>query len=318
MHLYKKIYEAINTGIQKALALDDEDVSIIYQHKKIVNNFNAVSYYVDELLQDLDIEYNYEQIIKYYKESGYKYKVKNFDELRNIFDKIKDIKNVSFEWISNMKDYISIVLDDGSEIYINEKTDKKPLFLKLANDNILCTENEILIYLYEDHYIPQRTYQWYTRCVQIQKYQWHTKCVQIQKDEYLIKDVSIAEKDYSGYETCLRIHDIVSKDPDTYGNVPAIDYCLNLNGINGYQGYLPSIGQLRIISANVNIINYVLKFLNFKKLNIHHNNEYDDYWWSSTEYSDDYSWYLCNGKVYISGKVGYNYCVLPLFVRIKN
>ncbi|WQJ53402.1 MAG: hypothetical protein [Wendovervirus sonii] len=205
MNLYNKIYEAINTGIQKALILDDgDDVSIIYQHKKIINNANAISYYVVDLLQDSDIEYNYEQIIKYYEETGYTYKIKNFNELKIIFDKIKDIENVSFEWISNMKDYVSIVLGDKSEInfYEEHHSNKKPLFLKLSNDDILSTENEILIYLQGDHYINKEKYQW-------QK----TECIQIQSDEYCIKDRNIAEKNYSGYENCLRIHNIVSKEP---------------------------------------------------------------------------------------------------------
>ncbi|WQJ53933.1 MAG: hypothetical protein [Wendovervirus sonii] len=108
-HLYKNFYEAINTGIQKALVLDDEDdISMNYQHKKIINNKNLLPYYVSELLKGVDIEYNYEQIIRYYNETGYNYKVKNFNELRNIFDRIKDIENISWEWIENMKDYISI------------------------------------------------------------------------------------------------------------------------------------------------------------------------------------------------------------------
>ncbi|WQJ53369.1 MAG: hypothetical protein [Wendovervirus sonii] len=246
MNLYNKIYEAINTGIQKALILDDEDVSIIYQHKKIVNNTNLMPYYVDDLLQGSDIEYDYEQIIKYYEETGYTYKVKNFNELKAIFDKIKDIENVSFEWISNMKDYISIILDDSSEINFYEETDKTSLFLKLANDDILGTENEILIYLHDKHYIPEK------------EYQWQIKRVQIQPDEYLInikkggmeKAIEIAEKDYSGYENCLRIHDIASKEPEKYGKIPAINYCLKKK-VNSYQGYLPSMGQLRIMSDNI-------------------------------------------------------------------
>ncbi|WQJ53404.1 MAG: hypothetical protein [Wendovervirus sonii] len=203
--LYKKLYEAINTGIQKALILDDEDdVSIIYQHKKIVNNENLLPYYVSELLNDTDIEYNYEQIINYYKETGYTYKVKDFNELKSIFDKIKNIENISLEWI-DMKDYISIVLEDKSEINFYEETGKKSLFLKFANDDILGTENEILIYLHNNYYIQQ-------------KFQWQTKEKQIQSNEYLINVKTYgswknakraAEKDYTGYKTCLRIQDIV-------------------------------------------------------------------------------------------------------------
>ncbi|WQJ53475.1 MAG: hypothetical protein [Wendovervirus sonii] len=309
-NLYRKLYEAINTGIQKALILDDkDDISMNYQHKKIVNNSNVISYYVNDLLNEADNEYNYEQIIKYYKETGYKYKVKDFNELRNIFDKIKNFKNVSFEWL-DMKDYISIVLKDNTEINFYEKTNKKQLFLKFANDDILGTENEILIYLDDEHYIPK------------EKYQWQTKYVQIQSDEYLInmgkygtykKAIEIVNKDYSGYENCLRIHDIVSKDPDTYGEIPAIEYCLNQK-VNGYQGYLPSMGQLKIMSNNTDLINYIFKYLNFKKINKLNKG----YWWSSTEYNLNNSWYLAEGYINSLNKVKYNFCIFPLFALKKN
>ncbi|WQJ53843.1 MAG: hypothetical protein [Wendovervirus sonii] len=299
--LYKKIYEAINTGIQKALVLDDEDdISMNYQYKKIANDVNLISYYVDELLQDPGIEYNYEQIIKYYEETGYKYKVKDFNELKNIFNIIKDIENVSWEWVENMKDYISIVLEDDTEIYFNEKTDKKALFLKFANDDILNTENEILIYLNRNHYI-------------IKKYKWQTKYISIQDEKILIKNRNIAEKDYSGYENCLKIQDIVSGNFDTYGEIPAISYCLNQE-VNGHQGYLPSIGQLKAISDNLNMINYVLSYLKLNRIYLNTNNWC---WWSSTEYSKCHSWDLSNGNIYYEGKVYDNNKVLPLFTCMK-
>ncbi|WQJ53478.1 MAG: hypothetical protein [Wendovervirus sonii] len=304
-YLYKKIYEAIKTGIQKALVLDDEDdISMNYQHKKIANNSNAISYYVNDLLQDSNIKYNYGQIIKYYNETGYTYKVKDFNKLKNIFDKIKDIEDASFEWISNMKDYVSIVLEDNSEINFYEETDKKSLFLKLANDDILNTENELLIYLYEDHYIPKEEYQCQTEEEQIQY-----------DDEYLIDDKNMAEKDYSGYETCLRIQNIVQNDPEIYGEITAIDYCLNLNDINGYQGYLPSMGQLRIMSDNIDMINYVFKYLNLNEIKDLNN----DWWWSSTELSGSHSWFLNYGRTYDYGNKAYDYFhIFPLFALKKN
>ncbi|WQJ53230.1 MAG: hypothetical protein [Wendovervirus sonii] len=302
-NLYKKIYEAINTGIQKALVLDNEgDVSIIYQHKKIVNNINVISYYVEELLNDADIEYNYEKIINYYKETGYKYELNNFEELRIIFDKIKNIEDASFEWISNMKDYISIILEDKSEINFYEETDKNPLFLKFANDDILGTENEILIYLYDEHYIFKK------------EYRWQSEWVQIQLNKYLINDRNITNKDYSGYETCLRIQDIVSNDSKKYGEVPAIDYCLNLNDIKGYQGYLPSMGQLRILSDNIDIINYIFKYLNLKEINELNKG----YWWSSSEYGNNHSWILDHGRTNYNLKVYSFYRIFPLFAVKKN
>ncbi|WQJ53229.1 MAG: hypothetical protein [Wendovervirus sonii] len=301
-NLYKKLYEAINTGIQKALVLDDdEDVSIIYQHSKIVNNTNLMPYYVNELLQDSNNKFiNYKQIIKYYKESGYAYKVKDFNELRNIFDKIKDIENASFEWISNMKDYVSIVLDDNSEINFYEEPKENPLFLKLANDDILNTENEILIYLHEKH------------GVSLDEYRWQSKEVQIQPDEYLINDKNIANKDYSGYENCLRIQDIVSKEPKKYGYISAINQCLKKK-VNDYQGYLPSMGQLKILSDNIDMINYIFKYLNLNEIKDLSN----DCWWSSTEHNYYNSWYLDYYRTeYRSKAYGVNR-IFPLFAVKK-
>ncbi|WQJ53486.1 MAG: hypothetical protein [Wendovervirus sonii] len=309
--IYKKLYEAINTGIQKALVLDDEDdVSINYQHKKIVNNSNVISYYVDDILKDSNNKFiNYKQIIKYYKETGYTYKVKNLNELKNIINKIKKFKNVSFEWISNIKDYVSIILEDNSEINFYEKIDKKPLFLKFANDDILGTENEILIYLYEDH------------CVSKEIYKWQTERIQIQPDEYLInmkkygtyeKAIEIAKTDYSVYENCLRIYNIVSKEPEKYGEVPAIDQCLKLN-INGYQGYLPSMRQLRILSDNIGMINYIFKYLNLNEIE----DLNEDCWWSSSESTSSNSWYLSYGSTYDYNKVD-NFRIFPLFAVKKN
>ncbi|WQJ53920.1 MAG: hypothetical protein [Wendovervirus sonii] len=300
--LYKKLYEAINTGIQKALILDDEDdVSIIYQHKKIINNPIKMYNYVALLLNNDDTEYYYEQIMNQYKINGDTYKVKNFNELKNIFDKIKDIENVSFEWISNMKDYVSIVLEDCTEINFYEKTDKKPLFLKFANDDILNTENEILIYLYDDHYIFKK------------EYRWQSKEVQIQPKEYLINDRNSAQKDYSGYENCLRIQDIVSKDPKKYGGIPAINQCLKKK-VNIYQGYLPSMGQLKIMYDNIDMINYIFKYLNLNEIKNFNN----DWWWSSTEYSYYSSWYLTAGSTNIGTKVYYCHHIFPLFALKKN
>ncbi|WQJ53309.1 MAG: hypothetical protein [Wendovervirus sonii] len=303
-YLYNKIYEAINTGIQKALVLDDEDdISMNYQHKKIINNSNAIFYYVDDLLNEADNEYNYEQIINYYNETGYTYKVKDFTELRNIFDKIKNFKNVSFEWIENLKDYISIVLEDNSEINFYENPGMFPLFLKIANDDILGTENEILIYLHKNHYIPKSE----------MTYRWQTKEVQIQPNEYLIDNKNIANKDYAGYKNCLMIHDIVSKDPDTYGNVPAIEYCLNQK-VNGYQGYLPAMGQLRLMSDNIDMINYIFKqlgLIKIKDLNT-------CFWWSSTENNNDCSWLRYYGNTNYVGNKVYDLRIFPLFTIKKN
>ena len=93
-NLYNKIYEAINTGIQKALILDDEDdISINYQHKKISNNFN-----IDKLLQERQNEYKklienkdfqgclnlYNSEYLHFKERSVGYKPESTEELKEL------------------------------------------------------------------------------------------------------------------------------------------------------------------------------------------------------------------------------------------
>ncbi|WQJ53485.1 MAG: hypothetical protein [Wendovervirus sonii] len=62
--LYKKLYEAINTGIHSALVLDDdEDISIIYQHKKISNKLSSehiLPIMVEQFANVLNITINFD------------------------------------------------------------------------------------------------------------------------------------------------------------------------------------------------------------------------------------------------------------------
>ncbi|WQJ53957.1 MAG: hypothetical protein [Wendovervirus sonii] len=109
-YLYNKIYEAINTGIQNALALNDEDVSIIYQHKKISNDFN-----IDKLLQERQDEYKklienknfqgclnlYNSEYLYFEKRTVGYKVSSKEELKKIVKKFDNEKwyNFDLNWL---------------------------------------------------------------------------------------------------------------------------------------------------------------------------------------------------------------------------
>ncbi|WQJ53232.1 MAG: hypothetical protein [Wendovervirus sonii] len=136
--IYKKIYEAINTGIQKALALDDEDdVSIIYQHKKIFNKndyFNYLMYQekYKELINKKDFQgclnlYKSEYLEQQPKTIGYKPESKEeLKELVKNFNNIEIWNNFDLNWI------------DVSEI-----TDMSSLFTYLTNFNCNISEWDV-------------------------------------------------------------------------------------------------------------------------------------------------------------------------------
>ncbi|WQJ53259.1 MAG: hypothetical protein [Wendovervirus sonii] len=128
------------------------------------------------------------------------------------------------------------------------------------------------------------------------------------------------EKNYTGYENCLRIYNVINdaraKYKESYminyGKTPAIDYCLNLKE-NNYQGYLPSIGQLKIMSDNIHIINYIFKYLNFQEINWGTN-----YWWASIEHSDKFAWPLTVNTISNTYSKYYEFKIFPLFAHMKN
>ncbi|WQJ53403.1 MAG: hypothetical protein [Wendovervirus sonii] len=73
------------------------------------------------------------------------------------------------------------------------------------------------------------------------------------------------------------------------------------------------MGQLGILSDNIDMINYIFKYLNLNEIKDFNG----DWWWSSTEYSDYCSWCLYNGRTNNYNKViDYNR-IFPLFA-VKN
>jgi len=119
-NLYDKIYEAVNTGIQKALIIKDgqtEDVSVNFHHKAINTNVNTLNHYVRELINGDDNEYYYNLICEHYKNNQIKYIVKDFDELYILWDimynGLYNTYNL-FQWI-DLHNVITIINSDGTE-----------------------------------------------------------------------------------------------------------------------------------------------------------------------------------------------------------
>ncbi|WQJ53284.1 MAG: hypothetical protein [Wendovervirus sonii] len=136
-YLYKKIYEAINTGIQRALSLDDEDVSIIYQHKKISNDADYFNYLYaydqyQEKYKELINKRNFQKCLELYnseyleqKPKTIKYKIKSKKELQKIVKKFnyKRCDGFDLNWL------------DVSEI-----TDMSELFCDMTRFNCNISE----------------------------------------------------------------------------------------------------------------------------------------------------------------------------------
>jgi len=164
-NLYNKIYEAINAGIQKALILDpDNDVSVKWHEKNKTSDMNLISHYVDELLNDNDDEYYYNQIIEYHNNTGYRYKCEDIAELFHIFNKIKNfgIFPEIFKWVDT-RNSLSLILDNDYEISLSDYDENlNPLFLKISNNALRSGNNDILIYIPENHYIPEDDMSWQT------------------------------------------------------------------------------------------------------------------------------------------------------------
>jgi len=153
--LYNKIYEAINAGIQKALIINDtqdDDVSVNFSHKKISAEFNVMDQYVEELMdmhKYQDLQNQYYKIIQYYDDFHKKYKVKDFEELVTIFNKIRSITGCSLYWIDT-SDVISLILDNDIEIPLNQFNKKwdKAVFIKIKNSvcghDIITHKNSLI------------------------------------------------------------------------------------------------------------------------------------------------------------------------------
>ncbi|WQJ53405.1 MAG: hypothetical protein [Wendovervirus sonii] len=73
------------------------------------------------------------------------------------------------------------------------------------------------------------------------------------------------------------------------------------------------MGQLRIMADNINMINYIFKYLDLNEIK----NLNDDQWWSSTENIYYGSWFLDDGSTNYNLKDSYYYRIFPLFAIKK-
>ena len=118
---------------------------------------------------------------------------------------------------------------------------------------------------------------------------------------YYKADRMTAQQDFDGKGNHQRIMalDTVRADGDGYAPGFCASYSrLNANGKGTPAGswWLPSLGELYLIAANLKKINYALGKINgAKKLRT------DEAYWSSTEFSSSYAWGLNLGYMYQNG-----------------
>ncbi|WQJ53233.1 MAG: hypothetical protein [Wendovervirus sonii] len=314
-YLYKKIYEAINTGIQRALVLDgEEDVSIIYQHKKIDNSFNPINIFVNELLSldiynsDKDQIYDlYSNIIDSYNlNTDNRYKVKNFGELKKIYDAFNRVFNYKFftykiknafkslwGWMDT-SNAIMLILNDNSEISFDQFDGQDVKFIVFKSVN---SKNDILIH--KDYLVTDNIYQWSKRI----------------KNNFDTSNCKIgnASQDFNGFDNTYKNINIYKKGKNNFLSYPAFQYVDNIN-VPGYIAYIPASGQLEFLDRNGEILTYVINCITKNKYS-HIDQilqEYSDIW-SSTEYTSYYA-YTITGYENKSKKCH----ILPLFKKAES
>jgi len=124
---------------------------------------------------------------------------------------------------------------------------------------------------------------------------------------------SIAESDYNGYETCERIRNYIEKQ-NLSADTPSINHCMTIvSPVKSYKGYLPSLGQLKMIYDYIDMLNYI--FIEIGSTNIKMDT---NYWWSSTEFPYGFAWCLSYGEIAHISKNNINNCnALPLFKKLN-
>ncbi|WQJ53956.1 MAG: hypothetical protein [Wendovervirus sonii] len=317
-HLYNKIYEAINTGIQKALALDDEDdISINYQHKKITNTPDILSNYVSKFLNTFNenmLEEIYNDIIYYYKQTNTQYIVKNIGELTLIYNQIRSllifgsIENIDLSWI-NTSNAALFILKDGSEISWNEINDSTNVeFIKIINSecghpiifhkNIKSSNNSMSwadnFHLFER---PEKSDTYFN----MENYN-------MSREEMK----SYAKRDFDGYEhTSEILHNSNLKNACYY----AAEYTVQQSS-EGYTGYLPALGEIIFLSQYTRIIGLLLHIAKSQYNEWDLNEVFRKSLWTSTEYSQTQAYrFIFPNYADITNK-GISCCkVLPLFKK---
>jgi len=334
-----KILKAIDNAVYGVLSTDIPDRDIDFDHDNLDNQYDPLANAVKDLLNDVNPIETAEFIFKAYKDAGVRYKVKDKYELNNILEKIIHASNMTFGYRINMpnwlemlfmynnygwldtSDFLKITVIDKKGIEQPLKRDFKKgeiLFIKITNDEL--DGNEILL-------LMDKTNNFYNGDTRIIA-KWQSEkdyCFVTGSKKGNDKD---AYKDFDGFAhtvNALETRKNMQRNLPLNVLLPAM-YLANKVKINAghniYQGYLPAVGQLRVLYEYRQFINNIIKY------NIHSDAIIpSEMCWSSTEYQ-----YSNDERAYLLGKDRYmqnmnfglmtplkseQYTILPLFKKIK-
>ena len=135
--------------------------------------------------------------------------------------------------------------------------------------------------------------------------EWSTEYVDISGITNII-DQSKARQDFNGKANTAAI----KAHNSSLSNYPAAKYAYEYKttGTNAGEWYLPALGELNTVYSNNDYMNYALSLVGKKDIRS------DNYYKSSSEYSNDSAWSLrfSDGAAFILGKSGNHHSVRPV------
>ena len=118
-----------------------------------------------------------------------------------------------------------------------------------------------------------------------------------------------AQQDFNGKENTATVIAYVRDSGKDLSEYPAFEYVYNYKttGTNAGEWYLPTLGELNAVYSNKDYMNYALSLLGKKDIPTY------NYYWSSSENSNDFAWELHFGSANVFSKLKSTYDdVLPV------
>jgi len=244
-NLYDKIYEAVNTGIQKALIISDDsnnDISIGWHEKQISSNANKnmlFDEYAEAFLNNDDItdmRDNYRKLLDLHNDHDYTYMANDIYELSDIYRQMQKIGKKNFSWVNTSNSFV--LLDkNGNEMSLNQYIKAKNTFdvefLKMKH-----RFGDIIIH----------------KTFMIPKYPIElASSRQINIGTLKFGTMNQASLDFNGYEHTYK-NSLIDENID---KLPAFKAVKEINDFI-YDAYIPGFGELKMMFDNLKVIYYVL------------------------------------------------------------